>query len=139
MNDWQLYALASAFFAGLTAIFSKVGVTGISSNLATFIRTVTIILFLIIFLTIRREWSAFSTSGRSLFFLILSGLTTGFSWLCYFRALQTGPASGVAPLDKLSLVFAVVLAVLFLGEQLNGIKWLGVILMGSGALLIAIQ
>ena len=138
LSDWRIYALGSAVFAGLTAVLAKVGVAGLPSNAATLIRTVVIFVFLIALVLIRSEWvNPFRLSSRTLIFLILSGITTGLSWICYFRALQIGPASTVAPIDKLSLVFGVVLAVLFLGERLNLLQWGGVILMGFGALLVA--
>ena len=138
LSDWRIYALGSAVFAGLTAVLAKVGVAGLPSNAATLIRTVVIFVFLIALVLIRSEWvNPFRLSSRTLIFLILSGITTGLSWICYFRALQIGPASTVAPIDKLSLVFGVLLAVLFLGERLNLLQWGGVILMGFGALLVA--
>ena len=139
-NHWQIYALSSAFFAGLVVLFSKMGVESVSSNMAVFIRTLVIIAFLMMMISVRGEWiNPLSLNRKSFIFLILSGLATGLSWICYFRALQTGPASGVAPMDKLSLVFAVVLAVLVLGEHLNWQQWLGVVLMGGGAFLIAFK
>ena len=140
LNDWKIYAIASAFFAGLTAILAKIGVKDISSNLATLIRTVIILLFLIGFVWFRHEWqNPFTLSKKSLIFLAFSGLATGLSWLCYFRALAMGPASLVAPLDKLSLIFAVILSVLFLGERLTLIQWSGAFLMAVGALMIAFK
>ena len=136
--DWVCFALGSAVFAGLTAILAKIGVEGVPSNLATFIRTVVILAFLILLLSLRREWNLSGRlSQRSVLFLVLSGLTTGLSWVCYYRALQGGPASLVAPLDKLSLVVAVVLAVVVLGERLTAWQWLGASLMTVGALLLA--
>ncbi|MBI5415590.1 MAG: EamA family transporter [Candidatus Omnitrophica bacterium] len=134
---WQLYALGSAFFAGVMVVFSKWGVADISSNLATLIRTVVITIFLVTLILIRGEWvSPLTLSGRTMVFLILSGLATGLSWICYFRALQLGPASMVVPVDKLSLVFAVLFAVLFLGEHLSWQQWAGVAVMTFGALLV---
>ena len=104
-NLWLAFALGSAIFAGLTAILGKVGVAGMSSNLATFIRTCVILVFTACILSARSEWAAPSqTSTRSWTFLILSGLATGASWLCYYRALQLAPASRVAPIDKLSVL-----------------------------------
>lgn len=112
--NWQIYALGSAFFAGLTAVLAKIGVAGIPSNVATLLRTGVIILFLAVLVWIRHEWvNPFTLSNRSLVFLALSGIATGLSWICYFRALQMGPASLVAPVDKLSLFFAIFLAVFF--------------------------
>ena len=140
LNNWLLYALGSAVFAGLTVVLAKVGVVGLLSNTATLIRTIVIMMFLIPLVMIRREWvNPFTLNMRSLIFLVLSGIATGLSWICYFRALQIGSASVVAPIDKLSLLFAVVLAVVFLGERLSFYQWGGVIFMSFGALLIAFK
>jgi len=140
MIDWKIFALGSAFFAGITAVLAKVGVKNISSNLATLIRTFVIVAFLGLIVFFRREWKdPRLLDKQSLIFLILSAVTTGLSWLCYFRALQSGPASLVAPIDKLSLVFAVVLALLFLGERLNGYQWAGVLLISVGTLLVIVK
>jgi len=140
LNDWRIYALGSAIFAGLTAVLAKVGVSGLPSNTATLIRTVVIIVFLAVLVSLRGEWvNPFTLNSRTLIFLILSAVATGLSWICYFRALQMGPASLVAPIDKLSLSFAVILAVLFLGERLSLYQWGGVILMSFGALLVALK
>ena len=140
LSDWQMYALGSAVFAGLTTVFAKVGVMGLPSNTATLIRTVFILMFLIVLVAVRREWAnPFSLSTKSLVFLVLSALATGLSWICFFRALQSGQASLVAPLDKLSLCFAVLLSVLFLGERLSFQQWGGVAFMAIGALLVAIK
>lgn len=118
LNDWKLFALGSAFFAALTAIFGKIGVSSINSNYATFIRTLVILSITAVILSLRKEWQPLNVlSGRSAMFLILSGLTTGSSWLCYYRALQLGPVSKVAPVDKLSVALAILMAVLFLGEH----------------------
>lgn len=137
MLDWKLFALGSAFFAGLTAILAKVGVKDISSNLATFIRTIVIVLFLCVLLSFRGEWqNLWTINRRSLVFLVLSAFATGFSWLCYYRALQTGPASLVAPIDKLSVVFAVFLSILFLGERPGLPQWIGIGLITCGTLVI---
>ncbi|MBN1913474.1 MAG: EamA family transporter [Candidatus Omnitrophica bacterium] len=138
--DWKIFALGSAFFAGLTAILAKVGVKNVSSNLATFIRTIVIIVFLGAIIGFRREWrNPFLIDRHCLIFLVLSAITTGLSWLCYFRALQLGPASLVAPIDKLSLVFAVVLSLLFLGERLGLYQWLGVFLITAGVFIIILK
>lgn len=140
MLDWKIFALGSAVFAGLTAVLAKIGVKNISSNLATLIRTVIIIVFLGLIVGFRREWkNPFLIDRHSLTFLVLSGITTGLSWLCYFRALQSGPASLVNPIDKLSLVFAVVLAILFLGERLSIYQWLGVCLITAGTFMIILK
>ena len=140
MADWMLFALGAAFFAGLTAILAKIGVEGVSSNLGTCIRTVVILIFILLLVSFRREWPhPGQLNPRSMIFLALSGLTTGLSWLCYYRALQGGPVSLVAPIDKLSLVVAVGLAVLVLGERLTPGQWLGTSLMTAGALLLAFR
>ena len=138
LSSWQLWALLSATFAALTAIFAKVGVTHINPDFATFIRTVVILVALAGILAITGQWQPLASfSTRSYTFLALSGLATGASWLCYFRALRLGNASQVAPIDKLSVVFVALFAVAFLGERLSAIGWLGVGLIGSGAMLIA--
>jgi transporter family protein len=140
MNEnWRVFALGSAFFAGLTAVLAKVGVERIPSNLATLIRTIVVGLLLILLVQWRGEWqNPIRLSARSLLFLVLSGLATGLSWICYFRALQLGQASLVAPIDKLSLPIAVVLAVFLLREHLSGLQWAGTVLMAAGALLVGI-
>lgn len=136
--DWRVFAIASAFFAALTAIFGKVGVSEMNSDLATFLRTLVILLVTALLIWARHEWQRpDSLSPRGVLFLVLSGIATGLSWLCYYRALQIGPASRVAPIDKLSVVFVAVFAVLFLGERLALPNWLGVILIACGAVLVA--
>ncbi len=139
MLTWQFWAVLSAVFAALTAIFAKVGVANISSDLATFIRTIVILvtLALIVIATGQLQNPA-SISPRTYLFLVLSGLATGASWLCYFRALKIGNAGQVAPIDKLSVVLVAIFGVLFLGEKLSLMNWLGVALVGAGALLVAI-
>ncbi|HBF40183.1 MAG TPA: hypothetical protein DDW50_23105 [Firmicutes bacterium] len=137
---WVYYALGSAFFAGLTALFGKIGVSGINSNLATFLRTIVVLIFAggIVFST--GEWqSPARLPGKTLTFLILSALGTGASWLCYYRALQLGPASRVAPIDKLGVVFAMVLAFIFLGEKADFKTLAGGLLIVAGALVIALK
>ena len=137
-SGWQFYATLSAFFAGLTALFGKLGVVQINSNLATFIRTVFILVITAGIVCWRNEWEPLNKlSLRSVTFLGLSGVATGLSWLCYYRALQLGPASQVAPVDKLSLVFVIVLAWLFLGETLSWKTAAGGVLVVSGVLLLA--
>jgi len=136
--SWQFWALLSAAFAALTAIFAKVGVENVNSDFATFIRTVVIVLALGAILAATGKWQApGSVSGRSYLFLVLSGLATGGSWVCYFRALKLGDAARVAPIDKLSVVLVAVFGVIFLGEQLSGPNWLGVALIAAGAVLVA--
>jgi len=135
---WQVWALLSAAFAALTAIFAKIGVENVGSDFATFVRTIVVIMALGLVLSVTEGWqSPGSISGRSYAFLVLSGLATGASWLCYFRALKVGDAARVAPIDKLSVVLVAVFGVLFLGERLSGANWLGVVLIGAGAILVA--
>jgi transporter family protein len=135
---WQFFALASAFFAGLTAIFGKLGVEGLNSNLATFIRTVIILLMTALIVSWRGEWQMpKSTELRPLVFLFLSAIATGFSWLFYYRALQMAPASQVAPVDKLSVAFAILLGVVFLGEAMTIRLALGSGMIIAGVLIIA--
>lgn len=140
MNNWKIFAVCSAVFAGLTAVFAKVGVRNISSNFATLIRTFIVLVFLSLLIGFRKEWrNPLHLDKQSLIFLILSGLATGLSWLCYFRALQTGPAALVSSIDKMSLFFAVLLSILFLGEHLNVYEWTGAALIFTGTLLIAMR
>lgn len=134
--NWVLWALLSAFFAGLTAILAKVGVQGVDSNLATAIRTVVIVVFAWSVALFTNRQSIASIPGRTWLFLALSGLATGLSWLCYFRALQLGEASRVAPIDKLSVVVVIALAGIFLHERLTWHQWIGGILITSGALVL---
>ncbi len=137
-NGWQLFALGSAFFAGLTAILAKAGVAHINSNLATLIRTVVILAMTAFIISWRGEWEPLNKlSGKAVSFLCLSGVATGLSWLCYYRALQLGPASKVAPVDKLSVAFVIVLAFLFLGEPLTWKVVVGGMLVVAGALTLA--
>ena len=136
--SWQFWALLSAVFAALTAIFAKVGVENVDSDLATFIRTITILLVIGAILTAREQWQGWGAiSTRTFTFLILSGLATGASWLCYFRALKIGDAARVAPIDKLSVVLVALFGVLFLGERLSEWNWAGVALIAAGAVLVA--
>jgi transporter family protein len=139
-NTWQTWALLSAAFAALTAIFAKVGVQNINSDFATFIRTIVIVVVLLAMLVALGEFQSLgSISGRTYFFLVLSGLATGASWLCYFRALKLGNASQVAPIDKLSVVLVAVFGVAFLGEKLTALNWLGVALIAGGAFLVSFR
>lgn len=137
-SSWQIWALLSAVFAALTAIFAKVGVENINSDLATFIRTIVVIVTLGFLLAATGQFQApGSISSRSYLFLLLSGLGTGASWVCYFRALKLGEAAKVAPIDKLSVVLVALFGVLFLGERLSAPNWLGIALIGVGAVLVA--
>ena len=137
--DWRVFALGSAFFAALTAIFGKVGVSDINSDLATFYRTVVILGVSALLVSARQEWQAPSTlSHKGLLFLVLSGIATGLSWICYFRALQLAPASRVAPVDKFSVVLVVLFAVLLLGERLTWKVGIGSILIAGGVILTAL-
>lgn len=138
--SWPVWALLSAAFAALTAIFAKVGVETVNSDVATFVRTVVILAVLGALLAASGQIAeAAALSGRTYLFLILSGLATGASWLCYFRALKLGNAAQVAPLDKLSVVLVAVFATIFLGERLSGINWLGIGLIALGAVLVTLK
>ncbi|HVO20673.1 MAG TPA: EamA family transporter [Anaeromyxobacter sp.] len=140
LPSWMPYALGSALFAGLTAIFGKVGVSGIPSNLATFLRTWVVIAFAGAVVAARGEWqNPLRLPTRALVFLVLSALATGASWLCYYRALQLGPASKVAPVDKLGVVFAVVLALVFLREPPDPKTLTGTVLIVAGAVVMALR
>ena len=140
LPSWQVWALLSAAFAALTAIFAKIGVEDINSDLATLIRTVVVLFSLALILFATGQFNQFGPiSTKSWIFLVLSGLGTGASWICYFRALKLGPATLVAPIDKLSVVLVALFGVIFLGERpsLNG--WLGIALIAAGAVLIAFK
>lgn len=137
-SSWLPWALLSAAFAALTAIFAKVGVENIGADLATFIRTIVVVVTLGLLLAATGQFqSPTAISPRSYLFLLLSGLGTGASWLCYFRALKLGEAAKVAPIDKLSVVLVAVFSVLFLGERLSTPNWLGIALIAVGAILVA--
>ncbi len=139
LPDWILYALGSAFFASLTAVFGKLGVSGINSNLASFVRTVVILLVTAGIVSWRGEWQKpESVAPTGWIYLILSGVATGLSWLCYFRALQIGPISRVAPLDKLSVAFAIVLGVIFIGEKPSWPMAIGATLIVAGSVVIVV-
>jgi transporter family protein len=137
-SSWQAWAVASAVFAALTAIFAKVGVENVNSDFATFIRTIVILVTLAFILLATGQFQTpGSVSVRSYLFLLLSGLATGASWICYFRALKIGEAAKVAPIDKLSVVLVALFGVAFLGERLSGPNWLGIALIAVGAVLVA--
>jgi bacterial/archaeal transporter family protein len=139
-SSWQVWAVLSAVFAALTAIFAKVGVEDINADLATLIRTVIVLLTLALILFATGKFSeAGPISVKSWLFLFLSGLGTGASWICYFRALKLGPATLVAPIDKLSVVLVALFGVVFLGERPSWNGWLGIALIAAGAVLIAFK
>jgi transporter family protein len=135
---WQAWAILAAAFAALTAIFGKVGVESLNPDFATLIRTAVILAVTAAIVASTGAWQPLaSVAGKSWIFLTLSGIATGASWLCYYRALKLGPAAQVAPIDKLSIVLVAVFATLFLGEKLSGRNWLGVALIAVGAILVA--
>jgi transporter family protein len=139
IGSWQLWAGLSAVCAALTAVFGKVGVTGVNSDFATLLRTVVIVVVLTAFVAITGQMRPLGeVSPRSLLFLTLSALATGASWVCYYRALQLGPAARVAPVDKLSVVLVAVFAAAFLGERPSAANWSGVALIAIGAVLVAL-
>lgn len=134
---WLLFAFGSAFFAGITAILAKIGLQNVNSTLATAIRTVVVLIFSWLMVFVAGSQSEISTiSGNTLFFLILSGLSTGASWLCYFKALQLGSVNKVAPIDKFSTVLTILLAFIFLGEPISTPQVIGVIGIGIGTFLM---
>jgi bacterial/archaeal transporter family protein len=139
-HDWFYWALLSAVFAALTAIFAKIGLEGVDSDLATLIRTFVIMIILSGFVYSAGKWSnPFALSAKTWFFLVLSGLATGISWVCYFRALKIGDASKVAPVDKLSLLLVAIFAVIFLHERPTSREWLGIIMIGAGVLILGFK
>ena len=139
-SNWFFWALLSAVFAALTAIFAKIGLEGVDSDLATLVRTGVIMVVLAAFVYLTGKWrSPFELSSRTLVFLVLSGLATGASWVCYFRALKIGDASKVAPVDKLSLVLVAVFAFLFLDERPSIREWTGILMIGAGVLVLAFK
>lgn len=138
--NWLYWSLLSALFAGATAILAKVGVAGIDSNLATAIRTTVVLIFSWLAASLTASPSAIrQLPARTWLFLVLSGLATGLSWLCYFRALQLGEASRVAPIDKLSVAFVILFAALFLGERLTPARGAGGLLIMAGAIILALE
>ena len=139
-SGWFVWALLSAVFAALTAIFSKVGLAGVNSDMATLIRTVVIFAVLLAFVNATGRWmSPRALAPKTWLFLVLSGLATGASWVCYFRALKIGDASKVAPVDKLSLLLVVLFAVAFLGERPSGREYIGIGMVAAGVLVLAIK
>jgi len=140
LSSWALWAGLSAIFAALTAIFGKIGVEQINSDFATLIRTVIILVIVALIVTVGGAWQPLASISRKTYlFLLLSGLATGASWLCYYRALKLGPASGVAPIDKMSVLLVALFAVLFLGERLQVHNWIGIVLIALGVVLVALQ
>jgi transporter family protein len=139
-SSWFIWALLSAVFAALTAIFAKIGLAGVNSDMATLIRTVVIFGLLGAFVFATGKWmDPFELSGKTWLFLVLSGLATGASWTCYFRALKVGDASKVAPVDKLSLLLVVLIAVVFLGERPSAQEWAGILMVGVGVMVLAFK
>jgi transporter family protein len=137
-QSWQVWAVLSAAFAALTAIFAKIGIENVNSDFATFIRTIVILCALGAILIGTGQWQPLnSVSCRSYAFLVLSGLATGGSWICYFRALKLGDAARVAPIDKMSVILVALFGVAFLGERLSLPNWLGIAFIGAGAVLVA--
>lgn len=137
-SPWLVWALLSAVFAALTAIFAKVGIQGIDSDLATLLRTVVVIALLGCFVWFTGKWrNPTLLPAKTLLFLTLSGVATGLSWVCYFRALKLGDASKVAPVDKLSLILVALFAFLFLAERPSLREWLGIVMVGSGVVVLA--
>ena len=140
MSSWLTWALMSAAFAALTAIFAKVGVENVNPDVATFIRTIVVLLLLGVIVTATGQYRAVAQApARTYAFLVLSGLATGASWWCYFRALHLGEAARVAPIDKLSVVLVAVFGVGFLGERLSVVNWLGIGMIPAGAWLVTLD
>ena len=139
-SNWFVWALLSACFAALTAIFAKIGLEGIDSDFATLVRTVVILFVLTGFVAHAGTWSnPLDLSPKTVLFLVLSGIATGASWVCYFRALKIGDASKVAPIDKLSVVLVALFAVVFLGERPGIREWIGIFLVGAGVMVLALK
>jgi bacterial/archaeal transporter family protein len=139
-SSWFIWALLSAVFAAATAIFAKLGIEGIDSDYATLIRTAIVIVVLSAFVVLAGKWSdPRALSPRNWTYLTLSGLATGASWVCYFRALKVGDASKVAPVDKLSLILVVIFAFAFLGERPSLREWSGIALVAGGVLVLAFR
>jgi bacterial/archaeal transporter family protein len=139
-DNWFAWAILSACFAALTAIFAKIGIEGVNSDFATLIRTCVIIVVLSLFVWLTGKLSnPMALSPRTWVFLTLSGLATGASWVCYFRALKIGEASKVAPIDKLSLVLVAIFAVIFLGERPSGREWIGILCVAAGVVILGLK
>lgn len=139
-STWLLWALLSAVFASLTAIFAKIGIQDVDSDLATLIRTAIIIMVLVVFVWLTGKWSnPFKLPTKTWLFLTLSSLATGASWVCYFRALKIGEASKVAPVDKLSLVLVAIFAFAFLGERPALHEWIGIAMVAGGVIVLTLK
>jgi transporter family protein len=139
-SGWFFWAILSAGFAALTAIFAKIGLQAVDSDLVTLVRTVIIFFVLSGFIALAGKWSnPFALSSRTWIFMSLSGLATGASWVCYFRALQIGEASKVAPVDKLSLVLVAVIAFVWLGERPSPREWLGIAFVTVGVVILSLK
>jgi bacterial/archaeal transporter family protein len=139
-SSWQFWAVLSAVFAALTAIFAKIGVSGLPSDYVTLLRTCVVLAVVSLIVAATGQWqNPMQVSWTTLGAIVLSGLATGASWLCYFRALKLGDASKVAPIDKLSVVLVAIFAAIFLGERLSAVNWTGVVLIAAGAVLVAIK
>jgi transporter family protein len=139
-SSWFYWALLSAVFAALTAIFAKIGLQGVDSDFATLIRTCVIFFVLAAFVVFAGKWSnPLALSTKTWTFLVLSAFATGASWVCYFRALKLGEASKVAPVDKLSVVLVAIIAVVFLGERPSSREWLGIALVGLGVFVLGFK
>jgi transporter family protein len=140
MHSWFYWALLSAVFAAMTAIFAKIGLDGVDSDYATLIRTLVILLVLSSFVYFTGKWSdPFALNRKTWLFLSLSGLATGASWVCYFRALKLGEASNVAPVDKFSLVLVAIFAVIFLNERPSVRDWVGILLVAAGVVVLSLR
>ena len=138
LQSWQLWAVLAAVFAAMTAIFAKIGIENIGSDFATLIRTAVILVVIAAIVAGAGEWQPLGSIGRRTYlFLVLSGLATGASWLCYFRALKLGDAARVAPIDKLSVVLVAIFGATLLGERLSTTNWIGVAAIAGGAVLVA--
>lgn len=139
-SSWLIWALLSALFASLTAIFAKIGIQDVDSDLATLIRTAIIIVVLVVFVWLTGKWSnPFKLPTKTWLFLTLSSLATGASWVCYFRALKIGEASKVAPVDKLSLVLVAIFAFAFLGERPAFHEWIGIAMVAGGVIVLTLK
>jgi transporter family protein len=139
-SSWQFWAVLSAVFAALTAIFAKIGISGLPADYVTLLRTCVVLAVLSLIVAATGQWqNPAQVSWTTLGAIVLSGLATGASWLCYFRALKLGDASRVAPIDKLSVVMVAIFAAVFLGEKLSVVNWTGVLLIAAGAVLVAVK